>query len=568
MINDFFYFKFSKKKIDSFFFVSNNIKVEKFNYKNYEIYIIGLVHTEDIFEVKNLFKKITKYKNDFSFLRTLNSQFLLIIRDTSSNNLEVINSRFGIPMVFYSFDKDNFILSNNLYILLKFRTFKNFLLDNNAAWHFLKFRRVFGNLTLDKNTKYLPSGSKLDFKNFQLSISSYFQPNYEKNRLSLKDNAEQLNYNLKKSINILTKNKNKVSLALSGGTDTRLLLANIDKKIDCYNYTYIQNRESDTAKKIANELNQNFFWKKIPDNAYSKNLTLSSLVNSSMYMADAVHYTNPEFKKYDTVLSGYGLDFMFQGMYLPTKKISLFNKPLYLKVLKKFDKNIIDFFLDNISYKTKGLNIDSILKKNKNYEYINELKINLLDDLLYVSDYTDSDYDKYEYLSLSNISRHYTFGGQLALSQHSQHLIPAYSNELLDLSNMVPLHHKLDSRLSKTALRLINPKLIEIINANHGFKMKFNSLQLTILSGLKKLTNPSKNDFHRTWMGIEKILREDLYKDVLKLEKSNLINEIEFIDMNNFQNFLEDWKKNRIIGDQTLLLLLTINNFLENTKYF
>ena len=46
-----------------------------------------------------------------------------------------------------------------------------------------------------------------------------------------------------------------------------------------------------------------------------------------MYMVDGVHYTNLEFSKYDQILSGYGLDFMFQGMYLPLKKIYFQKSP-------------------------------------------------------------------------------------------------------------------------------------------------------------------------------------------------------------------------------------------------
>ena len=135
---------------------------------------------------------------------------------------------------------------------------------------FLKFRRIFGDLTLDNNTKFLEAGSKLSFIDFKLNIKKYFVPNYKKNNLKLNENAELLNLNLKKSINVITKNKDKISLALSGGADTRLVLANTERKIDCFNYTYLKNRESITAEKVASTLNHNFTWKQIPKEVYSK----------------------------------------------------------------------------------------------------------------------------------------------------------------------------------------------------------------------------------------------------------------------------------------------------------
>ena len=67
----------------------------------------------------------------------------------------------------------------------------------DAVWHFFKFRRVFGSLTLDRNTKFLEAGSKLKFFDFKITIQKYFKPNFKKNKFTLNENAELLNLNLK-----------------------------------------------------------------------------------------------------------------------------------------------------------------------------------------------------------------------------------------------------------------------------------------------------------------------------------------------------------------------------------
>ena len=55
---------------------------------------------------------------------------------------------------------------------------------------------------------------------------------------------------------------------------------------------------------------------------------------------------------------------------------------------------------------------------------------------------------------------------------------------------------------------------------------------------------------------------------MLKLENSNSVNQIEFIDINAFKNFISDWKNDKVIGGQTLLLILTLNSFLESIKEY
>ena len=106
----------------------------------------------------------------------------------------------------------------------------------------------------------------------------------------------------------------------------------------------------------------------------------------------------------------------------------------------------------------------------------------------------------------------------------------------------------------------------QTFNANTGFKLKYNSAQLTLLSGVKRIFNPSKNIFHRTWQNIDEVLRKELLFEVLKLKSSHFINEIEFIDTKAFQNFISDWENNKVVGGQTLLLILTLNKFLESIQ--
>tara|TARA_B100000965_G_scaffold406535_1_gene445994 strand:+ start:552 stop:2156 length:1605 start_codon:yes stop_codon:yes gene_type:complete len=531
------------------------------------MYIIGNPYFDNMYEVKSFYKDIILNKNNHNFLSKINSEFLIIIINTKSMEIEVINSRFSSPVVFYSLTNNTFTISNNLLINLMKRKNNDFKIDHFAAWHFLKYRRIFGNRTLDVNTKFLESSSILKFKNFKVYRETYFHPSYKKNNNNLSENANLLNLNLKKNLEALSFGKHKLALALSGGTDTRLLLSNIKKDIDCYNYTYLKNRESLAAEKVCKELNKKFYWKKIPENIYIKTINRSSLVNSSMYMADGIHYTNEEsFKNYEIVFSGYGLDFLFQGMYLPTKNYKFLSKPLYIKHLKKIKNNVINFFIENISYKAKGFPIDQLIDSGKISNYKNEIKLQLIKKYELINNLTDNIYDQFEYLSLSDVSRHYTYGGQLALGEVSNHLIPAYSNELLELSQSIPEFQKIDGKISKEAIKQNNPRLVEIINANHGFKMKYNSLQLTFFSGIKKIINPTRGKFHRTWKNMETVIRNELHEKVLDLQKTGNIYDLDFIDKSKLNLFLEDWKSNRVLGNHTLLLLITLNEFLNSVK--
>ena len=55
----------------------------------------------------------------------------------------------------------------------------------------------------------------------------------------------------------------------------------------------------------------------------------------------------------DVLLHGHGIDYMFQGMYIPSNCLSLFNRPTFIKSVKPLGENLTDFFLENIGYRLK-----------------------------------------------------------------------------------------------------------------------------------------------------------------------------------------------------------------------
>ena len=62
---------------------------------------------------------------------------------------------------------------------------------------------------------------------------------------------------------------------------------------------------------------------------------------------------------------GHGLDYMFQGMYVPAMNYKLFGKKLFIKKLIKLSyENITKYYIKNISYKVFNNKIKSIIRKN------------------------------------------------------------------------------------------------------------------------------------------------------------------------------------------------------------
>ena len=74
---------------------------------------------------------------------------------------------------------------------------------------------------------------------------------------------------------------------------------------------------------------------------------------------------------------------MFQGMYLPFSWIKIYNRPTFFKIIKDLNKTeLTDYFIRNISYRVKGVDIFEFIKpqykkniKKYLYNLINEINI-------------------------------------------------------------------------------------------------------------------------------------------------------------------------------------------------
>ena len=519
----------------------------------------------------NFDKFIVNYISGDFDLSQINGEFLIVDFNKKNDKLSVINSRFGAPMVFYALLNNRIILSTSYAILAKTLISNKFAKINSVVFYeLLRFRRVFNNHTFDTVSKYLPVASNLKWSSDgRHSINKYWTHDYTKNNNSLIENAEILNHLVKESIQYKTSDKKKYGIMQSGGLDTRFVMSNFSDPPHAFTTTYEKNREYQVAKKIAGIKGAEHTWIQINSDRYKNNFDKSSFATGAMYMADSMFYGFNEIirKECDVIFSGFGMDYFFQGMYLPSKTVSIFGNDLpWYKRIDTIKGNMVDYFINNISYYTKGIDISLILSSDQKVNMNDWIEYSISNQLNEAKKYSDNIYDVWEYMSLGDLSRHYTHGGQLAMSELTQHRVIGYTNELLDLYTSIPVEQRFDARVLRKALYLSNKRLYKLISANHGYPAGASSAQKCIYHikkywpekvGLKQ----KKRNFERTWLTSEEILRQELYDKVVNLPNSQFLNELGIVDTKRLSSVIKSWKSGNTELNQTAMVLLTIDSF-------
>ena len=511
-------------------------------------------------------------------LTNINGEFLLIETKQNADYLRIVNCRFGSPIFWYYAHRNIFIGSTSYYHLALLLKKNNlFKINRMAFYEFINYRRLFDEKTYDLGAKYLKPASTLTYSGNNLDVKRYWSISYQNNQCSFDANVNNFIHSLKRSIKRKTSDNKKFGLMLSGGMDTRTILAAFDDSPPhCFNLTYSKNsREYKVAKVLTNSINADFSWIKIDNEHESKYLNESIKTTGGMYMTPSLflgHSAQIQ-GSVDTILAGYGFDYFFQGMYLPMKDYKIIHPGIWIRRLHKIKGSIAEHFINHISYKTRGFPVQNLIK-NKIRSELHEQFYNTITSIIeQASSLTDNIYRIWEHISLGDLSRHITYGGQLELMTLSEYRGIAYDNDLYELYSSLPTLHRYDAKIMRRALKIMNPLFYNHISANSGHPIKYSTnirLLYRILDGIKKITGIQKrtpfseNNFTRTWLPIEYVLRNQMMKNVISLKDSSEIDSLNIIDMDELRKNIDLWAEGKIIGDQTFFVLLIIDNLIKS----
>ncbi|MFX0135333.1 MAG: asparagine synthase-related protein [Candidatus Hodarchaeota archaeon] len=160
-----------------------------------------------------------------TFISKLNGWFCGIILDFRKSETIIFNDRYGMQKIYYYENKNEFYFSSEAKSLLKVQSsLRN--VDLQSVGEYLTLNCVIKNKTFFKNVFLLPAGSLWIFKNGDIEKKKYIEPSDLESQSTLK--KDQFYEELEDIfIRILPQyfSGNSISMALTGGLDTKMILA-------------------------------------------------------------------------------------------------------------------------------------------------------------------------------------------------------------------------------------------------------------------------------------------------------------------------------------------------------
>jgi asparagine synthase (glutamine-hydrolysing) len=224
------------------------------NIKN-QLIIKGHKFSEDN-EPELILHLYEEYGNNF--VNKLNGCFSLVIWDEKLQTLLIANDRYGLRPVYYTDQNGYLLFGSEVKALLQDKTFKR-TVDDRSVSEFFFFGYILGNKTFFKGIELLPPGSLMMYARGQVRVERYWDFNFnpEDEYHTEEYYIEILSELISKAVKRRMKGNHRIGVPLSGGLDSRTIVASIDKEhYPIHTFTYGKQKCNDMrfAQMIANKL--------------------------------------------------------------------------------------------------------------------------------------------------------------------------------------------------------------------------------------------------------------------------------------------------------------------------
>ncbi|MBP2143466.1 asparagine synthetase B (glutamine-hydrolyzing) [Methanococcus voltae] len=414
--------------------------------------------------------------------------FNIVNIDKNQNSINIYNDIFAMLPMFYYQDEDIFIIATKMKpILERLRALKKPLTEDNVGKYLSASCGYFiGDYTFFKEIKYLKQGRKItiDLKTNNISFSRYYTYDYTKKYKKESMNEEKFTelFNIfdNSQKTLLNNYSKKTGLMISGGLDSRYILAQMEKlniKPFLLNMGHENSAETKLAIKIANLSNN------------TNNLTINELTEDNIIRNAEEYYNITEgFENFECdylldfkdwavknnvqyLYNGYAGDAVLGGTFYTRRNfdfISICGQVIDLKDLIPEIKTKEDCI--NLILKNLGIYKEKVLKEKYNdFKEVNLRKIveneinNIMDEISY-ENYLDV-YIHFQFLT--RVHRH-VLNGCLATRSFAEFIHPFFAYGMFETAIKVDDSLKTQHHMYKKYLINRFPKYAKINKSGWG----------------------------------------------------------------------------------------------------
>ncbi len=410
------------------------------------------------------------------FVRRLNGNFVIAVLDNRDRSVHLYNDRFASEPIFVWTKEGEFAFATSQRSLLNYRDDIGREYDRDALAELIVFEKVLGSKTLFQDIRRMVPASHAIWDGKQCKIEKYWHLSISQKPEALgtwKDAAIELNERLEQSMAKRLADSAQAAALISGGIDSRLLLHFCSPSTIAATFSnknHPLSIESRLAVKIAKMLGHEHVLVDRETDHYAGVAELAVDVNEGQMTFMGCHSLGLHQQMLDSgiqvVLTAFWWDTLFKG-YFSMGDVTEYvyrDEPSVLKSRR------IAWHLSNSGTirKLHHQHLMMLALSNEMKDRAAVVKERLHAELCLLLSEKGECQNRSEYFTLRDLQSRADIGFQRTLRTCFLDRSPAYDNDLLTFGSQIPVDWKKDGRIVRRALRLANPKLAWVKDANTG----------------------------------------------------------------------------------------------------
>ena len=403
-----------------------------------------------------------EYAEDF--VKNLNGSFVIIIFDSENQKMIIANDRFRLRPFYYAENGEKYLFSSEVKAILEDRTFEKEICHAAVA-DFFTFEMILNDKTFFEGIKALPPASLLTWSKGKLSLEKYWDLEFEEDHnRSMEYYVENLFHIFREAVKRRMKGNHPIGVSLSGGLDSRSIVAAINKKhypIHTFTYGVKGGDEEKIAQKISEKLGTTHRFFELKQDFLVDYAELGIRLTDGMSSCAHFHWMGllrQMAKDIDVVFHGLGMDIMLGG----------WSQLSYVRIHRKILKAQNDSILANLVYQKLRLGgvreIDSLFSHSY-YQRVKDMPIQSLKKALNEAKAKHPG-NKADYIFWRNWTRTST---SPARRSYVEDRVVGYDNDFVDFILRIPPELRLEHKIYYKFFRKLAPDLAKIPLQNTGF---------------------------------------------------------------------------------------------------
>jgi asparagine synthase (glutamine-hydrolysing) len=449
----------------------------------------------------------------------LNGSFALMLYNHESRELLLVGDRVSSYPVFYHAGDDRILFGTQLRPLLRHPAIPRNL-DLRTVFEYFALGRVLWDHTYYEAVKALPPATALRFRDGKCSLVRYWVPESGEHTQSEEHYVEALAHGLREAVARKTRGDHRFGILLSGGIDSRSVVASTEKPLTAFTLSEFENQEVRVARRVAQAAGAEHVFLRRGFNHYPDMVDEAIAIGDGMQRFDhalVLGLTDEIRAQCDVLLDAFGFDARLKGLGLIEQRNSLLGREFGIPRLQeipdadraetwaalrafRYLPTFDEFFQPPYRQTARGMVLTSLADVLKERPHLHPQ-------------------DRFAHPLVGSFR---SIGGYLmvlATRAHMPQRSVVFDNDLLELSLSIPPRLRARGRVLRRALKQLSPNLATIPDANTDLRPDLPVwLGWSIVSGRtllretgllpqRKLPHPAYTD--RSWPYWSELIRQN-----------------------------------------------------------